>query len=209
MLEFAVNLIDQIGLLGASLLIAIEVVILPIPSELILLLTGFNVSIGNFGFLAALISTTIGSLVGALFLYFMGYAFSEERLEHLVERFGKYVGLYVKDLQKTAAWFERHGAQLVFFGRLIPLIRSLVSIPAGLTKMKMSKFIIFTTIGSGIWNSIWLTLGFFLGDKWSSAEKYAKYLDYLVYIGVVIAVIYFGRKIIIGIINYRKNKLAN
>lgn len=208
MLEIAVNLIDQIGLFGAALLIGIEVVILPIPSELILLLTGFNVSIGNFGFIAALIATTIGSLAGALFLYFMGYAFSEERLESLVSKYGKYVGLYVKDLQKTASWFERHGAQLVFFGRLIPLIRSLVSIPAGLTKMKMSKFIIFTTLGSGIWNSIWLTLGFFLGDKWSSAEKYAKYLDYLVYIGIIIAVVYFGRKIIIGINNYRKNKLA-
>ncbi|MFZ9715702.1 MAG: DedA family protein [Pelagibacteraceae bacterium] len=209
MLEFAVNLIDQIGLLGAALLIGIEVVILPIPSELILLLTGFNVSIGNFGFVSALIATTIGSLAGALFLYFMGYAFSEERLESLVSKYGKYVGLYVKDLQKTATWFERHGAQLVFFGRLIPLIRSLVSIPAGLTKMKMSKFIIFTTLGSGIWNSIWLTLGFYLGDKWSSAEKYAKYLDYLVYVGVVIAAIYFGKKIIVGISNYRKNKLVN
>ncbi|MEY3469876.1 MAG: hypothetical protein RLZZ575_336 [Actinomycetota bacterium] len=209
MLEFAVNLIDQIGLFGAALLIGIEVVILPIPSELILLLTGFNVSIGNFGFVAALIATTIGSLAGALFLYFMGYAFSEERLESLVSKYGKYVGLYVKDLQKTATWFERHGAQLVFFGRLIPLIRSLVSIPAGLTKMKMSKFIIFTTLGSGIWNSIWLTLGFYLGDKWSSAEKYAKYLDYLVYAGVALAIIYFGRKIIIGINNYRKNKLTN
>ena len=208
MLEIAVNLIDQIGLFGAALLIGIEVVILPIPSELILLLTGFNVSVGNFGFIAALIATTIGSLAGALFLYFMGYAFSEERLESLVSKYGKYVGLYVKDLQKTASWFERHGAQLVFFGRLIPLIRSLVSIPAGLTKMKMSKFIIFTTLGSGIWNSIWITLGFFLGDKWSSAEKYAKYLDYLVYIGVIIVAVYFGRKIIIGINNYRKNKLA-
>jgi len=208
-LEFAVNLIDQIGLFGAALLIGIEVIILPIPSELILLLSGFNVSIGNFGFISALIATTIGSLAGALFLYFMGYAFSEERLESLVSKYGKYVGLYVKDLQKTATWFERHGAQLVFFGRLIPLIRSLVSIPAGLTKMKMSKFIIFTTLGSGIWNSIWLTLGFYLGDKWSSAEKYTKYLDYLVYIGVVIAAIYFGRKIIIGISNYRKNKLVN
>jgi len=208
MLEFAVNLIDQIGLFGAALLIGIEVVILPIPSELILLLTGFNVSVGNFGFVVALIATTIGSLAGALFLYFMGYAFSEERLESLVSKYGKYVGLYVKDLQKTASWFERHGAQLVFFGRLIPLIRSLVSIPAGLTKMKMSKFIIFTTLGSGIWNSIWITLGFFLGDKWSSAEKYAKYLDYLVYIGIIIAAVYFGRKIIIGINNYRKNKLA-
>ncbi|MGA1293093.1 MAG: DedA family protein, partial [Candidatus Nanopelagicales bacterium] len=114
MLEFAVNLIDQIGLFGAALLIGIEVVILPIPSELILLLTGFNVSIGNFGFIAALIATTIGSLAGALFLYFMGYAFSEERLENLVSKYGKYVGLYVKDLQKTASWFERHGARLVF-----------------------------------------------------------------------------------------------
>ena len=97
----------------------------------------------------------------------------------------------------------------MFFGRLIPLIRSLVSIPAGLTKMKLSKFIIFTTLGSGIWNSIWISLGFFLGDKWSSAEKYAKYLDYLVYFGVAIASVYFGRKILIGIINYRKNQSIN
>lgn len=195
MVEFAVNLIDQIGLLGAALLIAIEVVILPIPSELILLLTGFNVSIGNFGYLLAIIVTTLGSLIGALFLYFMGYAFTEERLEHLVARYGKYVGFYVKDLQKTATWFERHGTQLVFFGRLIPLIRSLVSIPAGLTKMKMSKFIIFTTFGSVIWNTIWISLGFFLGDKWSSAEKYAKYLDYLVYLGIIVVAAYFGLKI--------------
>jgi membrane protein DedA with SNARE-associated domain len=208
-LEFAVNLIDQIGLLGASLLIAIEVIVLPIPSELILLLTGFNVSIQNFGFIAALIATTIGSLVGALFLYYLGSAFSEQRLENLVSKYGKYVGLYLKDVRKTAAWFERYGAALVFFGRLIPLIRSLVSIPAGLTKMKLSKFIIFTTLGSGIWNSIWISLGFYLGDKWSSAEKYAKYLDYLVYFGVVVATVYFGRKIIIGIIKYRKYKSIN
>ncbi len=156
-----------------------------------------------------MIATTTGSLVGALFLYYLGSAFSEERLENLVSKYGKYVGLYVKDLQKTASWFERHGASLVFFGRLIPLIRSLVSIPAGLTKMKLSKFIIFTTLGSGIWNSIWISLGFFLGDKWSSAEKYAKYLDYLVYFGVAIASVYFGRKILIGIINYRKNQSIN
>jgi membrane protein DedA with SNARE-associated domain len=208
-LEFAVNLIDQIGLLGASLLIAIEVIVLPIPSELILLLTGFTVSSQNFGFIAALIATTTGSLVGALFLYYLGSAFSEQRLENLVSKYGKYVGLYLKDVRKTAAWFERYGAALVFFGRLIPLIRSLVSIPAGLTKMKLSKFIIFTTLGSGIWNSIWISLGFYLGDRWSSAEKYAKYLDYLVYFGVVVASVYFGRKIIIGIIKYRKNKSIN
>ena len=205
MLEFAVNIIEQIGLFGAALLIAIEVVILPIPSELILLLTGFNVSIGNFGFISALIATTTGSLAGALFLYGIGYIFTEERLEHIVSKYGKYVGFKVKDLQKTASWFEKHGAQLVFFGRLIPLIRSLVSIPAGLTKMKMSKFILFTLLGSGIWNSIWVSLGFFLGDQWTKAEKYTKYIDLLVNIGIGIFLIF----IIYKAIQSYKNRRAN
>lgn len=205
MLELAVNIIEQIGLFGAALLIAIEVVILPIPSELILLLTGFNVSIGNFGFISALIATTTGSLAGALFLYGIGYIFTEERLEHIVSKYGKYVGFKVKDLQKTASWFEKHGAQLVFFGRLIPLIRSLVSIPAGLTKMKMSRFILFTLLGSGIWNSIWVSLGFFLGDQWTKAEKYTKYIDLLVNIGIGIFLIF----IIYKAIQSYKNRRAN
>ena len=205
MLELAVNIIEQIGLFGAAILIAIEVVILPIPSELILLLTGFNVSIGNFGFISALIATTTGSLAGALFLYGIGYIFTEERLEHIVSKYGKYVGFKVKDLQKTASWFEKHGAQLVFFGRLIPLIRSLVSIPAGLTKMKMSKFILFTLLGSGIWNSIWVSLGFFLGDQWTKAEKYTKYIDLLVNIGIGIFLIF----IIYKAIQSYKNRRAN
>lgn len=205
-LEFAVNLIDQVGLFGAAILIAIEVIILPIPSELILLLTGFNVSIGNFSFVNAMIATIFGSLAGALFLYAVGYFFTEDRLEYIVGKYGKYVGLYVKDLQKTASWFERHGVKLVFFGRLIPLIRSLVSIPAGLTKMKLSKFLIFTALGSGVWNFIWICLGFYLGDKWLSAEKYTKYIDYVVNIGVILVVMYFARKAIIGLRNYRNSK---
>ncbi|MFM7139024.1 MAG: DedA family protein [Actinomycetes bacterium] len=206
MLEFAVNLIDQVGLFGAAILIAIEVIILPIPSELILLLTGFNVSIGNFSFVNAMIATIFGSLAGALFLYAVGYFFTEDRLEYIVGKYGKYVGFYVKDLQKTASWFERHGVKLVFFGRLIPLIRSLVSIPAGLTKMKLSKFLIFTALGSGVWNFIWICLGFYLGDKWLSAEKYTKYIDYVVNIGVILVVMYFARKAIIGLRNYRNSK---
>ena len=203
MLELAVNIIEQIGLIGAALLIAIEVVILPIPSELILLLSGFNVSIGNFGFVAALIATTIGSLIGALFLYGVGFIFTEERLEQIVSKYGKYVGFKVKDLQKTASWFEKHGAQLVFFGRLIPLIRSLVSIPAGLTKMKLSKFILFTVLGSGIWNSIWISLGFLLGDQWTKAEKYTKYIDLLVNIGIGIFIVFLLYKVFQ---NYQKRK---
>jgi membrane protein DedA with SNARE-associated domain len=206
MVQFAVDLIDQLGLIGAAALIAIEVVILPIPSELILLLTGFNVSLDRFVYMAAILATTAGSLFGALFLYWMGYAFSEERLEFLVTKYGKYVGIKLADLQKTAKWFERHGAQLVFFGRLIPLIRSLVSVPAGLTEMKLSKFILFTTLGSATWNTIWITLGFFLGARWQEAEKYTKYLDLVVYAGVAVVAVLFLYKTITSLIKLRKNR---
>ena len=205
MVQFAVDLIDQLGLIGAAALIAIEVVILPIPSELILLLTGFNVSLDRFIYIAAILATTAGSLIGALFLYWMGFAFSEERLEFLVTKYGKYVGVKLTDLQKTANWFERHGAQLVFFGRLIPLIRSLVSVPAGLTEMKLSKFILFTTLGSATWNTIWITLGLFLGARWQEAEKYTKYLDLVVYVGVAVVAVLFLYKTITSLIKLRKN----
>jgi membrane protein DedA with SNARE-associated domain len=171
-----------------------------------LLLTGFNVSLDRFVFLAAILATTTGSLVGALFLYWLGFAFSEERLEFLVTKYGKYVGVKLTDLQKTANWFERHGAQLVFFGRLIPLIRSLVSIPAGLTKMKLSKFILFTTLGSATWNTIWISLGFFLGDRWTEAEKYTKYLDLLVYAGIAIVMLFFLNKTVKSFINRRNSR---
>jgi membrane protein DedA with SNARE-associated domain len=206
MVQIAVDFIDQLGLIGAAAIIAIEVVVLPIPSELILLLTGFNVSLERFIFIAAVLATTAGSLVGALFLYWIGYAFSEERLEFLVSKYGKYVGIKLADLQKTAKWFERHGAQLVFFGRLIPLIRSLVSIPAGLTEMKLSKFILFTTLGSATWNTIWISLGFFLGDRWEEAEKYTKYLDLLVYAGIAVVTLLFLIKTIKSFIKYRNNR---
>lgn len=206
MLEFAVNLIEQIGLLGAGLLIAIEVVVLPIPSELILLLTGFNVSLAKFSFVGAIGVTTLGSLAGASLLYSLGYFFSEERLEQIVRKYGKYVGISHKDFTKTMTWFERHGAQLVFFGRLVPVIRSLVSIPAGLTSMNLGKFLFFTALGSGIWNSIWITTGYYLGDNWAIAEQYAQVLDYVVYSAIVVIGIFLLIKFTKGYLNYRNRK---
>lgn len=109
-------MINQIGLLGAALLIAIEVIIPPIPSEAILLLTGFNVGLGTFGFLEALIATSLGSLLGATFLYYLGHVFTQQRLEGIVAKYGKFVGLKLRDLQKTMGWFDRFGGPLVLFG---------------------------------------------------------------------------------------------
>ncbi len=187
MIEFAISVINQIGLVGAALIIALEVIVPPIPSEAILLLTGFNVALGTFSFIEALIATTVGALVGASLLYALGYFFTEERLEAIVGKYGKYVGLPLKDLKRTMDWFERYGGPLVLFGRMFPIIRSLVSIPAGLVKMGIAKFYLFSSVGIIIWNSIWITIGINLGENWKQGEEFAQILDYLVYgiVGVI------------------------
>jgi membrane protein DedA with SNARE-associated domain len=180
-IEFATNLIENIGILGAGLFIAIESVVIPLPSEFVLLLSGFNVATGEFIFLPLLIATTAGSLIGALLLYGGGYGLSRHRLDALVIRFGRYVGMKIVDVNRAFDWFDRFGTWVILFGRLVPLIRSLVSIPAGLAKMRLSKFLLLTGIGSGIWNAIWIYIGMQLGERWKEAESWAKYLDYAAY----------------------------
>jgi len=203
-IEFAISVIDQIGLIGAALIIAIEVVIPPIPSEAILLLTGFNVALGRFGFVEAIVATTIGSLIGASLLYLLGRVFTQERLEQMVQKWGKYVGLHLKDLKKTLTWFERHGALLVLFGRMFPIVRSLVSIPAGLVKMGIAKFYIFSTIGIVIWNTLWITIGMNLGENWAQGEEFAQILDYVVYAVVAVVGIYILYNLAKALLNKRQ-----
>ncbi len=181
MLDFSLSVIETIGLFGAAFLIALEVIVLPIPSEVVLLLTGVNVAQGSFSFLGAVIATTTGSLVGAALLYMVGWWVSEERIRSLVEKFGKYVGFHTKDFDKASSWFDRYGVPIVFFGRLVPVVRSLVSIPAGLTRMSPYKFFAFTALGSLIWNTAWITAGFILGENWQVAEQFSSVVDYVVY----------------------------
>jgi membrane protein DedA with SNARE-associated domain len=202
LLEFSLSVIENIGLLGAALLIAIEVIILPIPSELVLLLTGVNAGQGVFTFWAALLATTLGSLLGAAILYLIGWWVSEERIRTLVGKYGKYVGFYVKDFDKATDFFDRYGVQIVLFGRLIPVVRSLVSIPAGLTRMNPYKFFLFTALGSLIWNTIWITAGFALGENWEVAEHFSSVVDYVVY--AVIA--YIAIRLAMRFIKARKSR---
>ena len=196
MIDFATELVESIGIFGAGLFIAIESVVIPLPSEIVLLLSGFNVSIGEFSFFSVWIATTIGSLVGAYFLYSIGYAVSREGIEKLVLRFGKFVGIKQRDVDAAFRWFDKYGTFVIFFGRLIPLIRSLVSIPAGLAKMSLIRFSLLTAAGSGIWNALWIYLGIQLEDRWREAESWAKYLDYAVYALVVLMTIVFVTKMI-------------
>jgi membrane protein DedA with SNARE-associated domain len=195
-IDFATQLVESIGIFGAGLFIAIESVVIPLPSEIVLLLSGFNVSIGEFSFFSVWVATTIGSLVGAYFLYSIGYAVSKEGIEKLVLRFGKFVGIKQRDVDVAFRWFDKYGTFVIFFGRLIPLIRSLVSIPAGLAKMSLARFSLLTAAGSGIWNALWIYIGIQLEDRWREAESWAKYFDYAIYALVVLMVIIFITRMI-------------
>jgi len=195
-IDFATQLVESIGIFGAGLFIAIESVVIPLPSEIVLLLSGFNVSIGEFSFFSVWVATTIGSLVGAYFLYSIGYAVSKEGIEKLVLRFGKFVGIKQRDVDVAFRWFDKYGTFVIFFGRLIPLIRSLVSVPAGLAKMSLARFSLLTAAGSGIWNALWIYIGIQLEDRWREAESWAKYLDYAIYALVVLMVIIFITRMI-------------
>ncbi len=196
MIEFATHLIESIGVIGAGVFIAIESIVIPLPSEFVLLLSGFNVSIGEFSFLAVWISTTTGSLIGALALYTLGYGVSREGIEKLVAKFGRFVGVKQRDVTAAFNWFNRYGTYAIFFGRLVPLVRSLVSIPAGLAEMNLFRFSFLTILGSGIWNAIWITAGVQLGDRWRDAEDWAIYLDRAVQVGIIFLVIYLLIKIL-------------
>jgi membrane protein DedA with SNARE-associated domain len=187
--DWITDFIDSIGLVGVAVLVALENVFPPIPSEVILLLAGYNVELDRFGFIGAVIAATIGSIIGAYFLYGVGRVLSEERLEGLLAGIGKYVGLKKKDVHKGFEWFERHEDPVVFFGRLIPVVRSVVSIPAGAEKMPLIKFTVLTGVGSLIWNTVWVSIGWGLGSQWEKAERWSSLLQYIVVAVVLIAIV--------------------
>ena len=189
MIDWAADFIDAIGLLGVAALVALENVFPPIPSELVLLLTGFNVSETRFGYVGAVIFATIGSVVGAYFLYGIGRLLSEERLEAFLAGIGRFVGLKKSDVHKGFQWFERHGSAVVLFGRLIPVVRSVVSIPAGAEKMSLVRFSVLTALGSLVWNAIWIAVGWGLGDQWEKAGSWGDYIQYGAVVLIAIALI--------------------
>lgn len=193
MIDWATSVIDSIGLIGVAFLVALENVFPPIPSELILLLTGFNVSESRFDFVSGVIAATVGSVVGAYFLYAIGRLLDDERMEKFLAGIGRFVGLKKSDVHKGFVWFERYGNYVVLFGRMIPVVRSVVSIPAGGDRMPLLKFTLLTAAGSLVWNIAWVAAGWGLGDQWEKAGKWGDYLQYgvvaVVGVGLVVLII--------------------
>lgn len=194
--ELATDVMDRLGYVGIAGLTALENVIPPIPSEVILPLAGFEAGRGNFNLPLVILAATIGSLIGALILYAIGSIFGERRLRWFIERYGRYALIYTNDLDVSLSWFERHGKKAVLFGRLLPGIRSLVSIPAGISSMSMPRFLLLTAIGSGIWNTLLVGAGWMLGEQWHRVEDYSGPIEYAILAGMfIIAAVWFTRRI--------------
>ncbi|MFD5826705.1 DedA family protein [Lentzea sp. NPDC060358] len=186
--EWAVNLMESLGGVGAAVVVGLDNLFPPIPSELVLPLAGFSASRGVFTLPAALFWTTLGSVAGAVVVYVAGLLLGRTRTRLLVARIPL---VRVTDFDKTEAWFTRHGTKAVFLGRMVPLFRSFISLPAGVERMNFPKFLLLTTLGSLIWNSIFVGAGYALGENWHRVEAYAGVFQKLVLAAVAIATILF------------------
>ncbi|NYJ03032.1 membrane protein DedA with SNARE-associated domain [Nocardioides thalensis] len=182
---FAVDLMEKMGAVGAGAAIAIENLFPPVPSELILPLAGFSASQGDINLAAALIWTTVGSVVGATVLYAVGAIFGRDRMYWIWDRLPL---TKHDDLERTEAWFGRHGRKAVFFGRFIPIFRSLISVPAGVERMPLVTFLGLTLAGSAIWNTTFVLLGYYLGEQWHKVEPVVGVFQWVVIAVVVLAV---------------------
>ncbi|OZV81722.1 hypothetical protein CA850_11230 [Micromonospora echinospora] len=185
---FVTDLVERLGGPGAGLAVALENLFPPIPSEVILPLAGFVAAQGRMSLLGAIFWTTLGSLLGALALYRIGAVLGRDRIRAIAARLPL---VKLSDVDRTEAWFLRHGVKAVFFGRMIPIFRSLISVPAGVERMPLGTFALYTTLGSLIWNSAFVLAGYLLGDNWHLVEGYAGVLQKLVIVGCAVAVCWF------------------
>ena len=196
-----ISLINKFGYLAVFLLIAIENIFPPIPSEVILTFSGFLTTYTNLNVILVIISSVLGSMVGAYVLYYAGKILNKERLKKLVKgKIGKILRLKESDIEKADKWFDEKGNKSVFFCRFVPVVRSLISIPAGMSEMPIAKFSLYTFSGSLIWNTVLILLGAKLKDSWNIAIDIIDKYKYLV---IGLAIIIF---IIIVIKYVLKNK---
>ncbi|GGL29706.1 hypothetical protein GCM10014719_33880 [Planomonospora parontospora subsp. antibiotica] len=179
---------EALGAPGAGIAIALENLFPPLPSEVILPLAGFTASQGNMGLFDAVLWTTLGSVIGALALYAVGALLGRERVISIASKLPL---VSISDIEKTEAWFARHGKKTVFFGRMIPIFRSLISIPAGVERMPLSIFTLLTLMGSLIWNTAFVMAGFALGENYHLVEQYMGIVSKAVLGVVLLAVVIF------------------
>ena len=196
--NWIINFMEEFGYIGVFLLICLENLFPPIPSELILTFGGFMTFQTNLTVIGVITVATAGSVAGAIILYWLGALIGVRRIEKIVDRWGHILRVK-EDVEKADQWFQKYGYWTVFICRLIPILRSLISIPAGMARMNFWIFLFFTTTGSIIWNSILVGLGAKVGDNWESIIEYMDVYSNIAYViiglvGIVVIVYLFRRK---------------
>lgn len=180
------NIMEQFGYAGILLLIALENVFPPIPSEVILTFGGFMTTYSSLTITGVVIAATVGSVLGAVILYGAGYLINVDRLEGWIDRYGRFLRLKKEDIRRADAWFDKYGYWTVLFCRMIPLIRSLISIPAGISKMKFGLFLLYTTIGTLIWNIVLVSVGAAVGGSWEKIVGFMDVYSNIAYVAIAV-----------------------
>ena len=179
------SIVDRLGAAGVGLLILLENLIPPIPSEVVLPLAGFRSRTGTLALVPVWIAATAGSVLGALLLYWLGVWLGYDRL-HRLARHRWFVVASRRDIERGRELFERHGGKVVLLARFVPFLRSVVSIPAGIAGMPLPRFLLLTAIGSGVWNAVFIGLGWILGDHWDRVQGWLGPVSYVVVALVVV-----------------------
>lgn len=172
MLDWIVNTVNSLGYVGIALLMFLENIIPPIPSELIMPLAGFTVAQGELNFVYVVLAGSLGSILGALPWYYVGKYWGLKRIKRWAKYYGKWLTITPEDIQKVNRWFVRRGAGAAFLGRLVPGIRTFISVPAGISEMNLTKFLIYSILGTLIWVSFLTGAGYLLGNNYHLVEQY-------------------------------------
>lgn len=188
---WAVATVELLGPAGVGVLVVLETVFPPIPSEVVLPVAGLLAGQGRMSVVLAVVGATVGSVVGALVLYWAGLRLGSERLQRIADRLPL---VERRDVQRAEDWFDRHGGSAVLIGRCVPVVRSLVSIPAGVERMPLGRFLAYTTLGSAVYNGVLVTAGYVLGSRWTRIGEYSDYINYAIYAAFAVAIGVFVRK---------------
>ncbi|WP_430791114.1 DedA family protein [Virgibacillus flavescens] len=200
MYNWVTDVMEQFGYIGIFLMMALENLFPPIPSEIVLPFGGFLTTDSHLTVFGVILAATAGSVLGAIVLYGIGLLIDVERLEKIIDRYGHILRIKKEDVRKADDWFDRYGYWTVLFCRMIPLIRSLISIPAGMSNMKFWLFLLFTTVGTLVWNIILVTVGAALGESWKDILTFMDIYSTVAYIllatGVVLLVLLYIRRVV-------------
>ena len=197
--EWVLSVMEKLGYLGIAFLMFLDNIFPPIPSEIIMPSAGYTASKGDLSLIGVIIAGSAGSLIAAIILYWIGRKIPEQRLFSFIEHYGKFLRIQITDLEKTLGWFNQHGHKIVFFGRMIPAVRSLISIPAGMSKMPFGKFMAYSAFGTIIWTTFLAFLGYHLSEDQALMSLIMQRASYIILAIVILYIIWkmakkFGQK---------------